>query len=589
MNNKKIFSLFFAVSILFSSTCFGRVLRIGVMELPQTYEPVTATRPVERLVSSLMYNGLIRKTYGEDENGNVVFSYVPVMAKDFWAVDASGKRLPKGSISLHWQFMLKPNIFWHRPDGVKTRFTAADVAYTAKVINNPATTPKDELLYAYLKPAPAAKGKLSRTVEIKNPFMLQINLNHPAYMPQRFLSFPIVKENPGTTGWNRQKNKRYPYKFNPLGTGLYFLKKRSSRRLDFSKNPDYMAWNKNRVQNIDSVLFTKFDDRRSMIKACFFNADRQDAIDVIPELLPDEIVAFEEDKRHYTSELNMYNFYYIGVNFGNSGALSKILSEIKKDVKDKKKLQKISLGIREAMLLGLDRTSMLKVYGEYPGEVLDGPYTSGVWAYTNQDKKRRRYSPDEAKAILRAIGFDNGVWRENMNIKLKFRLSYKQGDPYYEKITNQFVNAMSNIGIKIIPIGIPYAVFDRKIYKNRDFDLVLGKHLYREDMDVTQFFSATNGFLGFQTEQLDEYIAKLRSSQLRKDEIQGLYQAMDRFLWNNLPVIFLWSLNESVGVRKDLQSDMNVAQTHSNTHFERIRAFDGYDFFGNIDRWNLFD
>jgi len=582
MRKKEAFIFVLGLCLL-SSTSFAKKLRVAVTELPQTYEPVTATRSVERLVSSLLYDGLIRKTYGDDESGNVVFKYMPVIARDFWPVDELGKRMPAGSISLHWQFMLKPNIFWRRSDGVKTRLTGDDVLYTVNVINNPATKPKDELLHAYLKPAPGSAGKKYPPVEVKNPFMIQINLNHPAYMPQRFLSFPIVKKNSGTTAWNRLKNTRYPYKFNPVGTGPYFLRKRSSRRINFDKNPDYTEWKKYKRQNIDSVLFTKFDDRRSMIKACFFNTEREDAVDIVPELLPDEIVAFEEDNKHYTAELNTYNFYYVGVNFGGSGALSKILASIAKDVKNKKDMRKISLGIREAMLLGLDRESMLKVYGEYPGEVLQGPYLSGVWAYTNQDKKRRRYSQDEAKAILKAIGFEKGVWKNNMDIKLKFRISYKQGDPYYEKITNQFVNSMGYIGIKILPVGVPEAVFDRRIYQERNFDLVLGKYMYREDMDVTQFFSVSNGFLGFQTEQLDEYIAKLRSSQLRRDEIQGLYQAMDRFLWNNLPVIFLWSLNESVGVRKDLQNTVTAQKATS----ENIRAFDGYNFFGNIARWAL--
>ncbi len=587
MKANKVFIPLFLCITLFSFAAYAGPLRVGVMELPQTFEPVTARKPVEKLISSLLYNGLIRKTYGEDENGNMVFEYIPVMAKDFWPVDENGKRLPKNSTSLHWQFLLNQKVFWHRPDGVKKRFNAADVLYTVNVINNPSTSPKDKLLEAYLEPPPREKGKkIFAPVDIKNPFMLQINLNHPAYKPQRFLSFLIVKQTPGTTAWNRTKNKNYPYKFAPVGTGAYFLKSRSTRVLNFAKNPDYPLWKNDKNQNIDSVSFTKFDDRRSMIKACFFNQERRDALDVVPELLPDEITSFEEDKNHYTSELNMYNFYYVGVNFGLSGALSKILNQVKKYAKTEQALEKISLGIREAMLLGLDRKSMIHIYGEYPGEVLQGPYRSGVWAYTNQDKKRRTYSPSEAREILKAIGFEKGVWKDNSDIRLEFRLGYKQGDPYYEKIANQFLNAMSSLGIKIIPVGIPEAVFSRRIYQKRDFDLVLGKYQFREDMDVTQFFSATNGFLGFQTEQLDEYIAKLRSSQLRKDEIQGLYQAMDRFLWNKLPVLFLWSLNESVGVRVNIK-EYTGANGLAEAVPENIRVFDGYDFFGNISRWTL--
>ena len=109
------------------------------MELPQTYEPITSNRLVERLVSSLIYSGLMRKTYGEDENGHISFDYVPVMASDFWPVDGSGKRVSHEESSLHWQFKLKPDIFWVYPDGMKKRFAAGDVKYTADVINNLST------------------------------------------------------------------------------------------------------------------------------------------------------------------------------------------------------------------------------------------------------------------------------------------------------------------------------------------------------------------------------------------------------------------------------------------------------------------
>jgi hypothetical protein len=80
---------------------------------------------------------------------------------------------------------------------------------------------------------------------------------------------------------------------------------------------------------------------------------------------------------------------------------------------------------------------------------------------------------------------------------------------------------------------------------------------------------------------LDEYIAKMKNSQLRKDEIQALYQAMDRFLWNNLPTIFLWNLNQCVGIRS------NLMEKCENRPSEPIRALDGYDFFGNISRWRI--
>jgi ABC-type oligopeptide transport system substrate-binding subunit len=148
-------------------------------------------------------------------------------------------------------------------------------------------------------------------------------------------------------------------------------------------------------------------------------------------------------------------------------------------------------------------------------------------------------------------------------------------------VAAKFSDAMRNIGIEIIPIGVSVSMWQKKIYRQHDFDLVLDRYLYREDMDISPFFSSSGGVLGYQDRLLNEYIAKIKNSQLRKDEILGLYQAMDRFLWNNLPVVFLWSLNHCVGIRS------NLAEKYGGGTIEPIRALDGYDFFGNISRWRI--
>jgi ABC-type transport system substrate-binding protein len=444
------------------------------------------------------------------------------------------------------------------------------------VLKNPRTAPKDELLNAYLKPRPAADGTnvIIPAIEVINPFLVQINLNHAAYSPRRFFCFRVVKYDSDAKFWDRKKHS--PYRFTPVGTGPYVMDKRRSRKITFKKNEHYGGDN----QNIGSVSFKRFDDRKSMLQACFFNHSREDAIDIIPSLLPDEIAAFEEDPRHYIADLNLYNFYFIGFNFADNGALYAILNKLPKAERGE-----IALGIREAMLIGFDRESTLKIYGKAPGEILEGPYPAGSWAYSSEDKKKRRYAPGEAKATLAAIGFKGGRWQQNKRVVLKFRLCYRQGDTYYERVAAKFADAMDNIGIEIIPIGITGPMWQKTIYQQRDFDLVLDRYLYREDMDISPFFSSSGGVLGYQNRLLNEYLAKIKNSQLRKDELQGLYQAMDRFLWNNSPVIFLWSLNQSVGVRSNLAE--NIVGNDGGKTIEPIRALDGYDFFGNISRWQI--
>ncbi|MFQ5646011.1 MAG: hypothetical protein ACE5GM_03695, partial [bacterium] len=83
MNNRKQIIVSFLFFILIPLSSYSEVIRVGEMDLPQTYEPVTAVKPVEKRLCSLIYEGLVRKSYGEDERGNLTYRYIPALAEEF--------------------------------------------------------------------------------------------------------------------------------------------------------------------------------------------------------------------------------------------------------------------------------------------------------------------------------------------------------------------------------------------------------------------------------------------------------------------------------------------------------------------------
>jgi len=135
-------------------------LRIGDISFPETYEPITARKPIERRLGQLMFHSLVSLDEREQD-------WIGVLAKSW-----------KASVDrLAYTFELRNDLRWPNDRPV----TAHDVAFTIRVLKNPDTENFDPFLASFFE----------RTT-VHDPFKVTIHLTRQFFEPLSLLSFKIL-------------------------------------------------------------------------------------------------------------------------------------------------------------------------------------------------------------------------------------------------------------------------------------------------------------------------------------------------------------------------------------------------------------
>ena len=135
-------------------------LRIGDISFPETYDPITAQKPVEQRLGQLMFHPLVSL----DERGE---QWVGVLAKTWKAtVDR-----------LNYTFELRTDLRW--PNGEPV--TARDVESTIRILKNPDTQNYDPFLASFFK-----------STTVHDPFRITIHLSRQFFEPLSLISFKIL-------------------------------------------------------------------------------------------------------------------------------------------------------------------------------------------------------------------------------------------------------------------------------------------------------------------------------------------------------------------------------------------------------------
>ncbi|MDP6110662.1 MAG: ABC transporter substrate-binding protein [Planctomycetota bacterium] len=141
-----------------------QTLRIGEITYPETFEAITAKKPVEQRLGQLMYHPLVSL----DERGQ---KWIGILAKK-WSASID---------RLSYTFELKKEYRW--PNG--RAITAYDVDFTIDAIRNPETENFDPFLASFF-----------RKTTIHDPFKISIHLTRQFFEPLSLLSFKILPRYP---------------------------------------------------------------------------------------------------------------------------------------------------------------------------------------------------------------------------------------------------------------------------------------------------------------------------------------------------------------------------------------------------------
>ncbi len=192
---------------------YGGNYNIPIPYSPDSLDPAMASSPVDRLILSQIYEGLVRIDSDEQVQ--------PALA-DSWESTDTG---------LTWQFHLKKNVRFHNGQP----FDASAVEYSFKrLLSSDLHSPKTWILDSLVGTREYIMGQAATISGIKiiNPWTIQFQLKYPSEDFLTYLgSLPASIISPSTTGTIEQ---------NLVGTGPFiFDRMENNQKFTLKKNPDY--------------------------------------------------------------------------------------------------------------------------------------------------------------------------------------------------------------------------------------------------------------------------------------------------------------------------------------------------------------
>jgi peptide/nickel transport system substrate-binding protein len=480
----------------------------GLAGSPQYLNPLLSQyNAVDGLLTALLFNGLTKL----DEQGDVV----PDLAQSVKVSDDG----------LTYDFTLRAGLTWH--DGAPV--TAQDVLYTTGAMQ------------AEDFPGVPWLSKLWRTVEVTAPdgpdgLSVQFKLEQPLasfldYTTIGLLPAHLWQKVPVAEMMNSQYNTR------PVGTGPFALKEITATRADFVPNPRYPG----PEPYLSGLSFRFYPDHQSLLPAY-----ERGEIDGISWLWPTDMdtVSTWEDLQVFSAPMSGYTLIYLNLQNPNLPFFQ----------------EKV---VRQALLYGLDRQTLIDKTLHGQGLVADSPILPGTWA-NDPETPKYAYDPKKAEALLDEAGWvdsDGDGVRDKDGVKLAFVLL---GDN--QEMVELIATQWAKIGVQAAPQPVTIAGLIGDFLVPRTYDAAVVHWEQAGDPDPyplwhsTQIKSGQN-YAGWDNRTADEAIEKARALSDRAAR-QEYYRQFQRIFADEVPALLLYHPVYSYGVRNKI-NDVQIGPLNS--------------------------
>ena len=474
-------SLFF--TFLVSST-----LNLSISSNPSRINPILSTDSASSEISGWIFNGLFKY----DKDGNVVN-------------DLASSYIFKDKTTLI--VTIKQNIKWH--DNID--FTASDVVFTFKTINNPKIyTPTT----SSFKKVKSVKALDQYTLEIKytEPYFKALEIWMVGILPKHILE---NEKDLMTSSFNKK----------PIGTGPYKLKElKISQDIILEVNKKYF----DKVPNIEKISYKFVPDPTTS-----FYMLKQKQLD-IGTLSPIQIDRQIDDKfkdSFSIFEKQSFSYTYMGFNLKSE------------KFKDKK--------IREAINLAINRDELSNILFFGHAKVCNGPFLPGTFAF-NKDVKTPIQNIKKSKQILKELGYDE-------NNKFSFEVITNANNSIRVNAAEILQYQLAKAGIEMKIRVMEWQAFLNTIVHPRNFDaIILGwglslmpdaRSIWHSSSDVTGGFN----FIGYKNKKVDNLIEKGERT-IDKKILSVIYKDIFKKIGDDLPYLFLYIPNSITVIHKDIKN-----------------------------------
>jgi peptide/nickel transport system substrate-binding protein len=494
----------------------------GVLGYSEAINPILAplvvqANAVDQDLSALVFNGLT----SFDETGQIS----PCLALE-WEVSEDGTV---------YEFRLRQDVTWH--DGAP--FTSSDVAFTVQAMQDP-----------NYQGAPAL-GELWRnvTVELPDDYTVRFTLDEP--FPS-FLYYTTIGLLPAHLLSNVPAGELSQHEFStehPVGTGMFMVESVSPDQVVLVANPDFWG----RAPFLDRVEFWFFGDWENLMASYErgeihgFHPSNQDQLSLLRQIPTLQL---------YSAQSAGYGLVYLNL-----------------DREEDLFFQ--SKEVRQALLYGLDRQSLIDTSLDGQGLIADSPISSMSWAY-DPSVRRYSYDPERAIGLLDASGWvdtDGDLIRDQDGVPLAFTLLASE-DPVQTAMAQAMARQWRAIGVDatVRPVGgglVPNYI------RPRHFDAVLIEVVLTADPDPypwwhsTQIGSQGLNFAGFANEEADVLMEEIRSSIDHQRRLE-LFHAFQQLFAEDVPSLLIYYPIYTYAVDTQVKQVQLSPLLHASDRFRNI-------------------
>jgi peptide/nickel transport system substrate-binding protein len=473
----------------------GGIYTEGMVGSPQYLNPLLATTDVDRVISSLLFDGL--STLQSDG------SVVPALAEE-WEVAASGTI---------YTCTLRSGARWH--DG--TPVTSADVLFTLNLIRSPEIPDPNLLKELWSQVQAEALGEQRVRFTLERPYAPFLSYTTLQILPAHLLA-----------GISPAELELSPFNLNPVGTGPFRFVEISETEdgilmMGLEANPFYYR----QPFYLEGARLLFYRDR-STLEEALLGGDVDGAFGLSAEAL--SRVAEDPALVSYRTYLQACTILFLNVR-------STLLSDLR---------------LRQAIAMGLDRNALLDGYAERVFAA-NGPISPISWAY-KPDLVSLPYDPAAAAALLEEAGWED---RNNDGIRDRdvrsLELTLLTQDIPAERVGIPWLTLARRIEQQLAPLGIAVRVVVltdpqefRARFTERDFDLLLygWGQLGRDPDGFALWHSSQAGAEGLnlsslQDPEIDALLESGRTVRARDVRTQLYWQFQERFV-EQVPAIPLY-------------------------------------------------
>lgn len=476
---------------LMASASSAQTFRYPESSKPSSLMPFFVENMSAVRISEFIFEPLVTKNKRGDIEGVLATS---------WSVAPDGMSIT---------FKLRQGVVWH--DGKP--FTANDVVFTVKAAQNPKTKFGSKSMYRFI-----------RSVQATGPHSVRFSFIQPKRKPVALFDFKIIPQHAFRSTHIKRLDK---FNRRPIGTGPYRVADNRLRLIKLARFDRY--WRSAHIRAVEMMHTPDSSEQINLLKYSGQGSGVQAVIFIPPRNVP----IFENSDTVTLESYHTVSWWYLGFNHRN------------KAFKD--------LRVRQAVALALDREELLSAHlGQ--GDVISGPFTESS-PYYNFDVETREQDLDEAKRLLAEAGYKTSQSRKRRGKKLKLTLVLSRDLPSHQDLGLSIQAQLKQIGITTKLEFVDAALYQERVFNKHRFDLTLNVWSFNEIEDIFPLFRTGQpaNYIGYSNADVDAQLdASRRESDYKahRDIMVGLHEMLNE----DLPYVFLWSLDIYSGVSKDISN-----------------------------------